>query len=96
MTSADVFGILLDVMLLPLQLILIPIDALIALIPGLDVVPGYITAISSFVGDIPSTIVNLSGVSPILWNAVFLMFLTYISLAPSVNLFKLIWRYIRP
>ena len=85
-----------DVLLLPLQFLLIPVDALLNNIPNIASVPEAITSIISFVGTLPSTLVSLTGLAPFLWNALFLVFLLYIGSAPSINLLKRVWAWVRP
>ena len=91
-----VIDALVTFLLLPLQLILIPIDAFLAKIPGLAAIPSAISNIGQYIGHFPSTIVNLIGVNPLLWNTVFLTFLLYITVVPAINLLKKIWAWFRP
>lgn len=72
-----------------------PIDFLLSPIPGLQVIPDSITAISSFIGNLPGTIVSITGISPLLWNGVFTIFILYFTLTPSINLMKKIYNWIR-
>lgn len=91
-----VVEIIVNVLLLPLQAILIPIDLLLNNIPGLSDVPLAIGNILSFIGTIPQTLVNMSGINPTLWNVFFLTFIVYLSAAPVVNVLKKVWAWIRP
>tara|TARA_Y100000114_G_scaffold157125_1_gene187220 strand:+ start:2432 stop:2722 length:291 start_codon:yes stop_codon:yes gene_type:complete len=96
MTLDFVVDVLINILFLPLQVILIPIDALLANIPGLGAIPGSISAITSVVGVIPATVVKISGAAPILWNALFVLFVLWIGLAPTINVFKKVWAWVRP
>lgn len=96
MDLAFVTSIFVNILLIPLQFILIPIDALLSNIPGIGVIPASLSAIMSVVGSIPSTLVVLSGMSPILWNSFFLLFVLYIGSAPGIQLIKRVWAWIRP
>jgi hypothetical protein len=84
------------VLLLPLQLILIPIDMFLNLIPNIEIVPQAISAIVGYIGFLPSTLVYLLGLSPFLWNAMFLTFILYITIAPSIQMGKKVWAWVRP
>lgn len=96
----DIPGAILDtivnILFVPLQLVLLPIDALLAQIPGITVIPQSINYIVSFIGTIPETIVALFGISPFLWNAQFLLFIIYIGVLPLINGVKKIWEWVRP
>ena len=96
MDLAFVTSILVDILLLPLQFILMPVDLLLSNIPGISAIPNAISGLTGIIGSIPSTMVVLSGASPILWNGIFLLFVLYISAAPGVQLVKRIWAWIRP
>lgn len=93
----DIFlDILLNILLLPLQLILIPIDLLLDNIPGIGTIPSIINDITSFIGSVPSTLVNLFGIHPFIWNALFGVFLLYIAAAPAIQAIKKVWAWVRP
>ncbi len=96
MDMPDVGSVILDVLLLPLQLVLIPIDALLAQIPGIGQIPSYINSLFSLIGQLPATLVALTGIAPILWNVALLTFLVFFTLSPAINVFKKIWEWIRP
>lgn len=91
-----VVGIIIDVLLLPLQLVLVPIDALLSRIPGLSEVPAALGSVFSLIGLLPGTLVRLLAISPVLWNILVLTFVLYIGAAPAVNIFKKVWAWIRP
>lgn len=91
-----ILDIIITILFVPIQVILLPIDALLAQIPGIGIVSGSISAISSFIGSIPSTLVNLVGLSPLLWNSLLLLFILYVSLAPVIQMAKKVWAWIRP
>lgn len=91
-----VTDILITILILPLQLVLVPLDALLAQIPGIGIVPSSFAGLTSFVGSLPSTMVNLVGLNPILWNMFFLTFVLYITASPTVSLVKKIWAWVRP
>lgn len=92
----DILDILITVLILPLQVVLIPIDALLAKIPGIAAIPAAISGVLSFVGSIPSTIVSLTGIQPLVWNALFVIFVLYIGLAPAIQGVKKVWAWVRP
>lgn len=92
----DWLSLILDVALLPLQVILIPIDALLAQIPGIGLIPGYIASLFSFIGSIPQTIVALTGIAPLLWNLAIGTFLVFFTLSPAINIVKKLWAWLRP
>jgi hypothetical protein len=96
MTLDFIVDVLVTILLLPLQLVLVPIDALLAQIPGIGMVPSAINAMLGFVGSIPSLIVSITGVAPFLWNALFIVFVMYITLAPGIAVIKKIWAWVRP
>lgn len=96
MTLDFVIDVLIDILLLPLQIILVPIDTLLAQIPGIGIIASSISAIASFIGSLPSTLVNLVGLSPILWNAYFLTFILFVTLSPAINILKRVWAWVRP
>lgn len=91
-----IFATLLDILVIPLQLILIPVDALLSQIPGLSVIPVSINAIVSLVGNIPSTLVHITGTSPILWNATIIVLILNLTAIPAINIGKRIWAWVRP
>lgn len=92
----DWVGLILDVALLPLQLVLIPVDALLAQIPGIGLIPGYISSLFSFIGSVPQTIVALTGLSPLLWNLAIGTFVVFFTLSPTINIIKKLWAWLRP
>lgn len=85
-----------NLLLIPLQLVLTPIDMLLSRINGLEIIPQAIINITSFVGSIPSTLVNLTGLNPLLWNLFFSVFITYMLLSPGINIIKKVWAWVRP
>lgn len=87
---------LLTVLIAPLQLVLLPIDALLNNIPNIALIPQSISAITQFVGAIPSTIVKLTGASPVLWNLLIVTFVLYLTLTPSISVLKKVWAWVRP
>lgn len=96
MELPDVTAIILDVLLLPLQLIMVPIDSLLAQIPGIGQIPSYIASFFSFIGNMPATVVRLTGIAPAIWNTALLVFLLFFTLSPSINVAKKIWAWVRP
>ena len=91
-----IFTTIISILLVPLQLVLIPIDALLAQIPGLSAVPDAINAVVGFIGVLPATFVHLLGINPLLWNAIFITFLLYVSIAPGIQIIKKIIAWVRP
>lgn len=91
----DFVAFFLDIALLPLQFILIPVDALLAQIPGIGAIPGYINQLFSLIGSIPGTIVALTGIAPLLWNTAIGAFIVFFTLSPAINIIKKIWAYVR-
>jgi len=85
-----------NILFLPLQLILAPVDALLAQIPGIGQIPAAISSMGNFIGSIPSTLVSLFGINPIIWNSLFLTFVLFIGLAPAIQGVKKIWAWVRP
>lgn len=92
----DVLDVISSILLLPLQLLLLPIDAFLSQIDGLEVIPDSIEAITGFVGTIPETVLYLTGINPVLWNATILVFVAYMTASPTINMLKTIWRFVRP
>lgn len=92
----DWVALILDVALLPLQLILVPVDALLAQIPGIGQIPSAINQLFSFIGTVPQTIVALTGLSPLLWNLAIGTFVLFFTLSPAINIVKKIWAWLRP
>lgn len=95
----DIVNIITDfivsAVMLPMVIVFAPIDALLQFIPGISELPQYIFSVINFVGTVPDTLVTISGLSPILWNLSFNLFLLYIVIAPSLNLIKIVLEWIR-
>lgn len=91
-----VLDVIVTILILPLQVVLIPIDALLAKIPGIAAVPSAINGIVTFVASVPSTLVNITGIHPLIWNALFVTFVLYIGLAPGIQGIKKVWSWVRP
>lgn len=87
---------LMTLLILPLQLLMIPIDYLLSNIEGIEMIPDAITAVMDFIGSIPETLVTLMGINPVLWNVIFVLFVFYIGAAPSIQIIKKVWAWIRP
>lgn len=87
---------ILNVMLVPLQVILLPIDALISQIRGLELIPSLLNQLTDLFQNIPATFVHLIGVQPIIWNAFLTIFILDLTVVPSINILKRIWAWIRP
>ena len=85
MDVSSLVSALVSALLLPFQLVLSPIDALLNNINGIEVIPQYISSIGTFIGTIPQTLVSLIGLNPLIWNATLLVFVAYIGLAPAIN-----------
>jgi hypothetical protein len=96
MTTDFFMEIITTILLLPLQLILIPVDAFLAMIPGISAIPSAINYMVGFVGTMPSLLVNLSGVQPFLWNMLIISFIMFITATPAINGLKKIWAWVRP
>lgn len=86
---------LLSVAFLPIHLVLAPIDMLLSQISGLDVIPRYIGEVTTLVSTIPSTLVSLSGLNPLLYNAIISTILLYFGVVPAVNGVKKLFNWIR-
>ena len=96
MTIETITDALITIMLVPLQVVLIPIDALLAKIPGIAAVPSSISSILGVLGALPSTMVNITGINPLLWNVMLVTFTLFITLAPGINTIKKVWAWVRP
>ena len=72
-----------------------PVDYLLKQIPNINVIPDSISAMTSYVGSIPSTIVSLTGISPIIWNAIISTLLLYFAVIPTINGIKKLINWIR-
>jgi hypothetical protein len=96
MTLDFVTEIIVTILLLPLQLILIPIDAFLAQIPGIGSIPSAINTMVGFVGTLPGTLVRLLGIMPFMWNMLIVSYVLYIGITPGVNGLKKIWAWVRP
>lgn len=88
--------LILDILLLPLQAILIPIDAILSQITGLEVIPQSINAVTSLIGTIPSTLVYISGINPLLWNGIIAVAILNLTAVPSINVIKRVWAWVKP
>lgn len=93
---ATIVEVIIAVLLLPLKLVLWPVDILLAQIPGIGAIPSGINSVVAFVGSIPSTMISISGIHPFIWNALFITFVFYIGAAPAIQMLKKIWGWIRP
>lgn len=89
------FDAILSFFMFPLHVILTPVDYLLKQIPNIDVIPNSISAIVGYVGNIPSTLVSLSGISPVIWNAIISTLLLYFAVIPAINGIKKLINWIR-
>lgn len=89
------FDAILSFFMFPLHVILTPVDYLLKQIPNIDVIQNSISAIVGYVGNIPSTLVSLSGISPIIWNAIISTLLLYFAVIPTINGIKKLINWIR-
>ena len=89
------FDAILSFFMFPLHVILTPVDYLLKQISNIDVIPNSISAIVGYVGNIPSTLVSLSGISPIVWNAIISTLLLYFAVIPTINGIKKLINWIR-
>lgn len=96
MTLDFITDVFITLLILPIQVILIPIDSVLAQIPNIGIIPSSLNAITSFIGSTPQTLVTFMGVSPHLWNSVFLIFVLYISASPTIQIVKKVWAWVRP
>lgn len=92
----NIVGMVINVLMIPIHFILAPIDMFLDQLPGIKVVPDSISAITGLIGSLPSTMVNLIGLSPILWNILFTSFVLFVTLVPAINALKKVWAWIRP
>jgi hypothetical protein len=95
MDMNDIINGAIAVLILPLQALLIPFDALLAQIPGIGIIPATLTSVLGYIGSLPSTLVSLSGINPIIWNALFLTFVLYFTSAPVIQFIKKVWAWVR-
>lgn len=86
---------ILNVLLSPLQLILVPFDSLLAGIPGIGIIPASISSIIGFVGTFPQTLCTLFGISPVIWNALISVFIVNFTALPAIQLAKKVWAWVR-
>ena len=91
----SVFDAILSFFMFPLHIILTPVDYLLKQIPNIDVIPNSMSAIVGYVGNIPSTIVSLTGISPVIWNAIISTLLLYFAIIPVINGIKKLINWIR-
>lgn len=96
MNIGDIIQTIATILILPLQIVLLPIDMIFAQIPGISVIPSAVRSILAFIGSIPETIVYLFGINPILWNCIFLTFTFYITASPAIQIIKKVWAWVRP
>lgn len=89
------FDALLSFFMIPLHIILMPVDYLLKQIPNISIIPQSISAIVGYVGSIPSAIVSLIGISPIIWNAIISTLLLYFAVIPTINGIKKLINWIR-
>ena len=96
MNVGDIIHTIATILILPLQIVLVPIDMIFAQIPGIGVIPSAIRSILTFIDSIPETIVYLLGINPILWNCIFIAFTLYITASPTIQIIKKVWAWVRP
>lgn len=96
MTLDFITDALITILLLPLQVLFIPIDFLLEQIPGISAIPDAISGVTTFIGAIPSLIISILGIEPLIWNALFMTFILYITAAPGIQLIKKVWAWVRP
>jgi len=95
MDLTQLYTILVGLAVTLFQFFLIPVDIFLSQIPNIEAVPDAILGIVSFVSSIPSLLVNVTGVLPVLWNGLFLTFLLYLTAVPTMNLIKRVWAWTR-
>lgn len=93
MILTNVFDSIIMVFLQFVMILFTPIDALLNTIPSLAIIPQSITAIGTYIANVPSTLVSISGLSPHLWNASITIFLLFITISPAINLVKVIYSW---
>lgn len=76
-------------------LLIAPLDKFLNFFPSLDIIPTTIETLGNYLGNIPSTIIYITGLSPMLWNLFFTLFIVYILTTPALNLTKKIYNWIR-
>lgn len=91
----NLFQAFVDLAMIPLKLILAPVDYFLAQIPGLDAIPQALSAVVGYVGNIPSTFVSLLGINPALWNGIIFVVLAYCAAFPLVSVFKKVMNWAR-
>lgn len=89
------FDAILSFFMFPLHVILTPVDYLLKQIPNINIIPESISAIVGYVGNIPSTLVSLTGISPVIWNAIISTLLLYFAVIPTINGIKKLINWIR-
>ncbi len=90
-----IFDAILTFFMTPIHLMLMPVDYLLRQIPGIQIIPDSIGAVAGYIGTIPSTIVSLTGISPIIWNAIISTLLLYFVAIPTINGIKKLLNWIR-
>jgi len=85
---------LLNLLMLPLRLILIPIDLLLSRFPDISIVPETINSVASYVADLPATMLYLTNINVTLWNSFFILFGIMILLVPGINAIKKVWSWV--
>lgn len=93
---SNLLDIIFAFIMFPIQVIMYPVDLLLDQIPGIEVIPDSIFAIVGFIGSLPQTLVSLMGLSPFIWNALFVVFVLHLGLSPAINAIKRVWAFIRP
>jgi len=85
-----IFSILLGI----IHVILLPIDLMLSNFPSLEAIPSALHAVFSMVGDVPTTMLYLTGGSPVLWNIIFIVSTAYFAAMPTINGFKKVWAWV--
>lgn len=82
-----------EFIMIPLRMILAPIDYFLSGLDGIELIPSTINSIVEFISPIPATLITLLGINPIIWNLFFIIFIAFISINPIISSIKrlLVW-----
>lgn len=83
-----IVDLIFTILLLPFQLIAAPVDLLLSQFPGLESIPNTLSSVTGYLTHVPETLLYLTGISPVIWNALFLVTISYMTYVPAINAVK--------